>query len=149
MTGMGGLESSTGMAVSCESSDCETAWLNRDVVGLSPFTTKAGIVERSRVLSETKGVGAPFCAPCLLRSNVVTFSPDTCALALSFCVIAGDSGMSERGIAPQRLTLTVILPMERGMMGSNKGLCCRGSVLPGLATKISLQTRKLRRRRVF
>lgn len=118
---------SDGMLVSSESSDCETALLKSNVGLLSPFKIKTGVLERSQVLSDRECVETLFCAPCLFRSNVVIFSRNACALAVSLCVIAGDDGMSERGMAPQRLTLTVIFPIERGMMCSTPRCGCDAS----------------------
>ena len=89
------------MLESCESSECETEMASCDGFNLSPLK-KGAVLERSQVLSEGESVEAGGeGAPCLLKSFVVTFS---CALE------------APRGMAPQRLTLTVILPMQRGMM---------------------------------
>lgn len=86
------------MLESCESSECEMEMASCDGFKLSPFK-KGAVLERSQVLGEGECVEAGGeGAPCLLKSFVVTFS---CA---------------PRGMAPQRLTLTVIFPIARGMM---------------------------------
>lgn len=89
------------MLLSCESSECETVSKSEC---LSPLK-KAAVLERSQVLSEGGCVEdrRAFGAPCSLKSFVVIFS-------------SAKGRDSDLGMAPQRLTSTVILPIERGMV---------------------------------
>lgn len=101
---------------------------NNEEMGGRSLANAPSIVERSQVLSEQPGVEF---APCLFSENVVIFSA---VRDVSPSVIdAPEMGVCcDRGMAPQRLTLTVIpLPIERGMVMLGFVVfardCCKGT----------------------
>lgn len=131
------LESEESMVVSSESSDCETVVLKSEKRGRSLVTTESeSLVERS----SPSQISCPLEQPTTakreyletgslnwLRTDDVreeSFSRNGCApLEASLeSEGVGEDGMSERGMAPQRLTLTVILPMGSGIISSRDRL---------------------------